>query len=52
MILLDEPYSALDVYLRDRLQQEMQEMLEDYDGTVILVSHSRDEIYRLSLIHI
>lgn len=48
MILLDEPYSALDVYLRDRLQQEMQEMLEDYDGTVILVSHSRDEIYRFS----
>lgn len=48
MILLDEPYSALDTYLRDRLQQEMQEMLEDYEGTVILVSHSRDEIYRFS----
>ena len=48
MILLDEPYSALDVYLRDRLQQEMQELLDDYTGTVILVSHSRDEIYRFS----
>ena len=24
------------------------ELLSDYDGTVILVSHSRDEIYRFS----
>lgn len=48
VILLDEPYSALDVFLKDRLQQEMQEMLADYAGTVILVSHSRDEIYRFS----
>lgn len=47
-ILLDEPFSALDGYLKDRLQQEMMEMLEDYPGTVILVSHSRDEIYRFS----
>lgn len=48
MILLDEPFSALDMFLSDRLQQEMLEMLEDYDGTVILVSHNRDEIYRFS----
>lgn len=48
MILLDEPFSALDVFLKDRLQQEMLEMLTDYEGTVILVSHSRDEIYRFS----
>lgn len=47
-ILLDEPYSALDVFLKDRLQQEMQELLDEYEGTVILVSHSRDEIYRFS----
>lgn len=46
MILLDEPFSALDVFLKDRLQLEMEEMLEDYEGTVILVSHSRDEVYR------
>jgi len=44
--LLDEPFSALDVFLKDQLQQELQEMLEDYPGIVILVSHSRDEIYR------
>ena len=26
----------------------MMELLSDYDGTVVLVSHSRDEIYRFS----
>lgn len=48
MILLDEPFSALDMYLKDQLQRELTEMLEDYRGTVILVSHNRDEIYRFS----
>lgn len=47
-ILLDEPFSALDIFLKDRLQQELFEMLEDYEGLVIMVSHSRDEIYRFS----
>ena len=46
VILLDEPFSALDVFLRDQLQLEMQELLKDYKGLVIMVSHSRDEIYR------
>lgn len=48
MILLDEPYAALDMFLRDRLQQELLDMLKGYEGTVILVSHNRDEIYRFS----
>ena len=48
VILLDEPFSALDQFLKDRLQQELYEMLEAYAGTVILVSHDRDEIYRFS----
>jgi len=48
VILLDEPFSALDVYLRDRVQEELMELIADYKGTVIMVSHSRDEIYRFS----
>lgn len=48
MILLDEPFSALDMYLKDQLQRELAEMLDDYEGTVILVSHNRDEVYRFS----
>ena len=47
-ILLDEPFSALDEFLKDRLAQEMLDLLKDYRGTVILVSHSRDEIYRFT----
>ena len=48
LILLDEPFSALDAYLRDRMQVEMLEMLENYDGQVVMVSHNRDELYRFS----
>lgn len=48
MILLDEPFSALDSFLKDRLKQELLEMLDDYEGIVVLVSHSRDEIYQFT----
>jgi molybdate transport system ATP-binding protein len=48
VILLDEPFSALDMYLKDRMEQELLQMLELYEGTVIMVSHNRDEIYRFS----
>ena len=46
--LLDEPFSALDMFLKDQLQREMVELLSDYAGTVVLVSHDRDEVYRFS----
>ena len=48
VILLDEPFSALDWYLRDRMQRELSDMLRDYGGMVIMVSHDRDEIFRFS----
>lgn len=48
VILLDEPFSALDVYLRDQMQRELMDILKDYQGTVIMVSHNRDEVYRMS----
>lgn len=48
VILLDEPFYAMDVFLRDQMQRELMEMLQDYPGTAIMVSHSRDEIYRFS----
>ncbi len=46
LILLDEPFSALDVYRKDQLQRQMEDFLSDYAGSVVLVSHDRDEIYR------
>jgi molybdate transport system ATP-binding protein len=48
VIMLDEPFSALDAYMRDEMQKSLQSMLDDFDGTVITVSHSRDEIYTMS----
>ena len=46
VILLDEPFSALDGYLKDILQREMQDFLREYPGDMILVTHSRDEAYK------
>ncbi len=48
LILLDEPFSALDQNLKENLQIELENMIKDYDGTVIMVSHSRDELYKFS----
>jgi len=48
LLLLDEPFSALDSYLKDQLQEELIATLEDYPGEVIMVSHDRDELYRFS----
>lgn len=48
VILLDEPFSAMDSFLKSRLQQELQEMLKSFSGTIIWVSHDRDEIYQFS----
>lgn len=47
MILLDEPFSALDSYLKDNLQREMKSVIDNFYGHVMMVSHSRDELYRL-----
>ena len=47
VILLDEPFSALDAYLKEQLLLELLELLKDYSGDVILVTHSRDEAYKI-----
>ena len=47
VLLLDEPFSALDAYLKEQLLLELLELLEDYSGDVILVTHSRDEAYKV-----
>lgn len=48
ILLLDEPFSALDSHLRFQLEQEVQEVMKRFGKTVILVSHDRDEVFRLS----
>lgn len=47
-LLLDEPFSALDSHLRFRLEQEVRGIIRRFGKTVLLVSHDRDEVFRLS----
>ncbi len=47
ILMLDEPLSALDSYLRWQTELELMETLEGFPGTTLLVSHSRDEVHRL-----
>lgn len=46
VLMLDEPFSALDYYLKEKLQLELLEVLRNYSGDILMVTHSRDEIYR------
>lgn len=48
LLLLDEPFSALDSHLRFRLEQEVRETIRSFGRTVLLVSHDRDEVYRMA----
>ena len=48
ILLLDEPFSALDNHLRFRLEQEVRQLIGRFGKTVVLVSHDRDEVFRLS----
>lgn len=48
MLLLDEPFSALDAHLRFQLEREMLELLRAEGKPTILVSHDRDEVFRMS----
>jgi molybdate transport system ATP-binding protein len=46
ILMLDEPFTALDTYLKEQLQNRVSELLKLYAGEVLMVTHSRDEIYR------
>lgn len=47
LLMLDEPFSALDSHMRLRLQIELKTLLSDYEGGVLLVTHDRDEAYHM-----
>lgn len=47
LLLLDEPFSALDSFLRWELEQTVAEVIAAHGGTTLFVSHNRDEAYRL-----
>ena len=46
LLLLDEPFSALDEHIKWKIELELADTLRSFPGGVVFVSHSRDEIYR------
>lgn len=47
VLLLDEPFSALDYFLKEQLQEQLLEMIREFKKDVILVTHNREEAFRL-----
>jgi len=48
ILLLDEPFSALDEKLREKLQNYIIKLHNKFNLTTIIVSHSTSEIYKLA----
>ncbi|MBQ3701939.1 MAG: ABC transporter ATP-binding protein [Oscillospiraceae bacterium] len=48
LLLLDEPFSALDGHLRDSLKIELRDLLKSYGREVLMVTHDRSEAYNMS----
>ncbi len=48
LLLLDEPLSALDQQLRERLQSEIKQIQRKLKVTTIYVTHSQDEAFAIS----
>jgi len=48
LLLMDEPLSALDMEMRNRLQKEILLLHKEFDTTTIFVSHDPSEMYKLA----
>ena len=47
IVLLDEPFSALDEHLRTHIVNDMIQSLENFDGSAIFVTHNIEDAYRM-----
>ncbi|CBN55751.1 MULTISPECIES: molybdate ABC transporter permease subunit [Kamptonema] len=47
VLLLDEPFSALDTYLRAQVERQLVETLSTYSGVTLFVTHNLEEAYRV-----
>jgi len=47
ILLMDEPFSALDPLIRDRLQDELLDLQKQLNRTIIFVSHDLDEAAKI-----
>lgn len=46
ILMLDEPFSALDAHLKSVLEQNLASLFDAYKGTILYVSHDIDEAVR------
>ena len=46
VILLDEPFSAMDTFLKEQLRLELLNSLKDFEGFSVMVTHDRDEAFQ------
>ena len=47
ILLMDEPFSALDPLIRNRLQDELLELQSELKRSIVFVSHDLDEAFKL-----
>lgn len=47
LLLLDEPFSALDCQVKKKMEKEVIDVRNAFSGTMILVTHSLEEAFRL-----
>jgi molybdate transport system ATP-binding protein len=48
LLLMDEPFSALDPVMRRRLQHDILRLHREFGTTTLMISHDPSEIYRLA----
>jgi len=46
ILMLDEPFSSLDAHLKSALEQDLIDLFEIFEGTILYVSHDIDEAFR------
>ncbi len=46
ILMLDEPFSALDSHLKSALEQNLIGLFKEFQGTILYVSHDIDEAFR------
>ena len=47
ILLLDEPFSALDYHLKSNMENELIEIIKEFEGHIVYVTHDISECYRI-----
>lgn len=48
VLLLDEPFSALDSFLKEEMHSQLKRILDTFEGSSVIVTHDREEAYEFS----